>query len=326
MSTAIEHEHSFDLFGTRVRLLVAAPAGGAARCPNRGAARPGASAHVSTATLTRFEPESELSRLNAARRRDRRDLADLCDAIAAALYAAQISDGLVDPTLLAAARAGRLCPLARGDCARRPGARRSPPRRERRRAARAPRSAPGENIDARPSRRHAPAPRGHAARPRRERQGDGRRHRRAHARRLPRVRRRRRRRHPPRRHRSGAARRCDIEHPLTGETAHELVRSSGAVATSGLRTRVWRTAEGYAHHLIDPARGTPAWTGVIQATALAPPPSRPRRSPRPHCCAGPTRGHALLARRGGALILDDGELVLAGDLQPTPDARSRSRA
>ena len=46
--------------------------------------------------------------------------------------------------------------------------------------------------------------------------------------------------------------------------------AGGAVATSGLRTRIWRTAGGYAHHLIDPARGKPAWTGVIQATALAP--------------------------------------------------------
>ena len=49
MSTAIEHEHSFDLFGTRVRLLVAAPAATPLDAPHRGAARPGASARASTA-------------------------------------------------------------------------------------------------------------------------------------------------------------------------------------------------------------------------------------------------------------------------------------
>ena len=67
-----------------------------------------------------------------------------------------------------------------------------------------------------------------------------------------------------------APRAVHIQHPLHDEIAHSFTVTTGAVATSGLQTRVWHTEDGFAHHLIDPARGTPAWTGVIQASALAP--------------------------------------------------------
>ena len=36
----------------------------------------------------------------------------------------------------------------------------------------------------------------------------------------------------------------EVEHPLSGESVHTLRVSSGGVATSGLNVRVWRTAEG----------------------------------------------------------------------------------
>ena len=105
-----------------------------------------------------------------------------------------------------------------------------------------------------------------------------------------------------------------IEHPLTGETAHELGASSEAIATSGLRTRVWRTAEGDGDHRIDLAREHLAWTGVIQASALAPTALEAETVAEVRTAVG-DRGHALLAVGGGALVLDDGEVVLAGDLQ-----------
>ena len=60
-----------------------------------------------------------------------------------------------------------------------------------------------------------------------------------------------------------------IEHPLTGARAHSLRMGSGGIATSGLNVRVWRRDDGtYAHHLLDPATGKPAWTGIVGATAL----------------------------------------------------------
>ncbi len=45
---------------------------------------------------------------------------------------------------------------------------------------------------------------------------------------------------------------------------------SGGVATSGIGSRLWSTGGGWAHHLIDPATGQPAWTGVASATATGP--------------------------------------------------------
>jgi thiamine biosynthesis lipoprotein len=52
----------------------------------------------------------------------------------------------------------------------------------------------------------------------------------------------------------------------------ELARFSlahGAVATSSDRRRRWQTSAGDAHHLIDPATGRPASTGIVAATVVA---------------------------------------------------------
>ena len=94
--------------------------------------------------------------------------------------------------------------------------------------------------------------------------------------------------------------------------------TTGAVATSGLQTRVWHGEHGFAHHLIDPARGAPAWTGVIQATALAPTALEAETLAKTALLRGPHAGRAVLARHGGALILDDGRLLLAGGLAASP--------
>ena len=109
-----------------------------------------------------------------------------------------------------------------------------------------------------------------------------------------------------------------IRHPLDDEIAHSFALATGAVATSGLQTRLWRTERGFAHHLIDPGRGTPAWTGVIQATALAPTALEAEALAKTALLRGPLAGRDLLARHGGALVLDDGSLVLAGGLAATP--------
>jgi hypothetical protein len=58
--------------------------------------------------------------------------------------------------------------------------------------------------------------------------------------------------------------------PFTGGMVTVLAVREGAVATSGLGSRLWWSGEGPVHHLLDPATGTPAWTGVVSATALAP--------------------------------------------------------
>jgi thiamine biosynthesis lipoprotein len=58
---------------------------------------------------------------------------------------------------------------------------------------------------------------------------------------------------------------------VAGGEVHRLRVERGGVATSGIHARLWRRADGtYAHHLLDPATGDPAWTGLVAATAVAP--------------------------------------------------------
>jgi FAD:protein FMN transferase len=108
----------------------------------------------------------------------------------------------------------------------------------------------------------------------------------------------------------------EIEHPLTGAAAQSFALGDGAIATSGLATRVWRTADGgFAHHLIDPATGRPAWTGVIQATAIAPTALEAETLAKAALLSGPDEARAILAPLGGALVHDDGEVEPVGVLR-----------
>ena len=56
----------------------------------------------------------------------------------------------------------------------------------------------------------------------------------------------------------------------TGAEAHRLVVRAGGIATSGIHARLWQRADGsFAHHVLDPSTGEPAWTGLVAATAVA---------------------------------------------------------
>jgi thiamine biosynthesis lipoprotein len=106
-----------------------------------------------------------------------------------------------------------------------------------------------------------------------------------------------------------------VEHPLSGERAHVLRLSSGAVATSGLNVRIWRGADGrYAHHLLDPASGEPAWTGLIGATALGDTAVEAETLSKAALLSGPERGREVLAERGGLLVHDSGRVEPVGPL------------
>jgi thiamine biosynthesis lipoprotein len=62
-----------------------------------------------------------------------------------------------------------------------------------------------------------------------------------------------------------------VDDPAGGPPLHELRIADGAVATSGITRRAWTGPDGRpAHQLLDPASGEPAFTGIVQATAMAP--------------------------------------------------------
>ena len=71
--------------------------------------------------------------------------------------------------------------------------------------------------------------------------------------------------------RAGTERLIDVQSPFDGIILHRIALRRGGVATSGIGRRSWLGSDGRpAHHLLDPATGRPAFTGLVQATAIAP--------------------------------------------------------
>jgi thiamine biosynthesis lipoprotein len=105
----------------------------------------------------------------------------------------------------------------------------------------------------------------------------------------------------------------EVQHPLSGEAAATIELGDSAVATSGLDSRMWRRDDGrFAHHLIDPATGAPAWTGLVGATALAPTAVEAETLAKAALLSGPRGASRLLAGHGGLVVHDSGEVELAG--------------
>ena len=115
--------------------------------------------------------------------------------------------------------------------------------------------------------------------------------------------------------RAGLVRTLRVEDPFGGPPVHALTLTAGAAATSGVGRRSWRTPGGdVAHHLIDPAAGRPAWTGVVQATAFAPTALEAEILAKTALLRGPQDGRRVLERAGGGvLVLADGAVdIVAG--------------
>ena len=319
MASQAEHERRFELFGSEVRLLLGAPADACGPPPELTAIGIEAFLRALERRLTRFDPDSELSRLNGDPRATVPVSAALARAVAAAIAAASETDGLVDPVVLDALEANG---YERSRAGRRAG-----PLVEALSWApeRAPaRAAPGQSWRAVHVESDPPAiarppgmrldlggsGKGLAADLAAERLtgyesfvvdagGDVR---------LGGQ-------NPP-------ARTIEVGSPFEQEACHSFELATGAVATSGLRTRVWRDGDGFAHHLIDPASGRPAWTGVVQATAVAPTAASAETYAKAALLLGPVGGRELLEAGGGVLVLDDGDVVLAGSLASATPGRS----
>jgi thiamine biosynthesis lipoprotein len=107
----------------------------------------------------------------------------------------------------------------------------------------------------------------------------------------------------------------EVEHPLTGETICSVAIASGGIATSGLNVRVWRDGQGgFAHHLLDPASGRPAWTGLVGVTALAPSALEAETLSKMALLSGPLGARRVLAVNGGLIVHDDGDVEQVGPL------------
>ena len=100
----------------------------------------------------------------------------------------------------------------------------------------------------------------------------------------------------------------------TGEAVQWLRVRTGGVATSGITSRLWQRPDGrFAHHLIDPSTGEPAWTGLVAVTAVAATTLDAEVLAKTAMLSGPDRARTLLARRGGVLQHEDGRVeIVAG--------------
>jgi thiamine biosynthesis lipoprotein len=101
-------------------------------------------------------------------------------------------------------------------------------------------------------------------------------------------------------------REVNVESPFDGSIVHTFELSCGGVATSGIGRRSWLDDRGRpAHHLLDPSTGRPAFTGVVQVTALAPTATEAEMRSKAALLSGPTQAAEWLPH-GGLVVLDDG--------------------
>ncbi len=309
-----EHEITFHSMGSDVRLLIGAPLLRSAESPEAACRSQRAYVEDFAARLSRFRPDSELSALNSDPRVEVPASALLRAAVTAGLWAAQRSGGLVDPTLAGAlARAGYASSLDGREPASLAQALSAAPVRQPARPnpqqlwrhvavddrAGTVRRPAGVELDTGGTGKGLCAD--------------------AIAHRL--------------RGYSRFAVDCggdltiggvgaqlepyavEVEHPLTGETIRSVRVSRGGVATSGLNVRVWQDEQGrFAHHLLDPATGLPAWTGLVGVTALAPTALEAETLSKMALLLGPLGARRVLAEHGGLVVNDDGDVEQIGSL------------
>jgi FAD:protein FMN transferase len=113
----------------------------------------------------------------------------------------------------------------------------------------------------------------------------------------------------------------EIEHPLSHRSVGVLRVYRGGVATSGLNVRIWRDRDGrFAHHLLDPSTGRPAWTGLIGATALGASALEAETLSKMALLLGPEGAREVLRRSGGVIVHDGGEVEAIGKIDGRIDA------
>jgi thiamine biosynthesis lipoprotein len=104
----------------------------------------------------------------------------------------------------------------------------------------------------------------------------------------------------------GEARRINVSSPFDGSTLHAYELTHAGIATSGIGRRSWLDDNARpAHHLLDPSTGRPAFTGVVQATALAPTALEAELRAKCAVLSGPDAAPGCLSH-GGLVVHDDG--------------------
>ncbi len=117
----------------------------------------------------------------------------------------------------------------------------------------------------------------------------------------------------------------EVEHPLTQASIGQIAVSRGGIATSGLNVRIWRRPDGsFAHHLLDPSTGEPAWSGLIGATAVAETALAAETLSKTALLLGASGAREVLAEHGGVVVHDSGEVEVIGPVSFEPSSAADS--
>ncbi len=124
---------------------------------------------------------------------------------------------------------------------------------------------------------------------------------------------------------AGRPRPVDVRSPFGSAILHRFLVRTGGVATSSIGRRSWLDPAGRpAHHLLDPSTGRPAFTGVVQATALAPTAVEAEARAKAAVLAGPLAAPDWLAH-GGLLVFDDASHLVVDERSTAPPRGQASR-
>jgi thiamine biosynthesis lipoprotein len=105
-------------------------------------------------------------------------------------------------------------------------------------------------------------------------------------------------------------RRVAVASPFDSSVLHTFELRSAGIATSGIGRRSWLDGNARpAHHLLDPSTGLPAYTGVVQATAIAPTSLEAELRAKCAVLSGPDAAPGHLVH-GGLIVHDDGSQEL----------------
>lgn len=119
---------------------------------------------------------------------------------------------------------------------------------------------------------------------------------------------------------TGVPRAVGVDDPDGPGLLTTLEVTSGGVATSGISRTSWRREAGApAHHLLDPSTGRSAYTGALQVTALAPTALEAEVLAKTALLRGPA-GARLALRHGGVVVLDDRSVEVVPETEREPVA------
>lgn len=100
-----------------------------------------------------------------------------------------------------------------------------------------------------------------------------------------------------------------VTYPSSTKIITRLDISKGAVATSGISRRSWiNSEEKLCHHLLDPSTEIPAFTGIIQVTAIAPTAVEAETRAKSMLLSGSDCAPSKRLPYGGIIVYNSGEI------------------